>query len=256
MKAFSFLACLLITLNSFGQTSKSIEADLLKAYKKIGYCNDHQYHDVTGRWSDSLEKANIAFCMKLKSYTEKYPFTITQNFTLLKKEYLDISTSDDGLFRIYSWDTWMGGTTHYFESVFQYKVGTRTVSILDTPKGDGDNRPNYRKLYTFDINNRAYYLCTSLDIGSTKDFSESLQVFDIENGKLNQDARIIKTASGMHSLLNYWYDGSISDREAKPIRFDKVSKTIRLPLISSNGKVTKRFITYKFTGQYFERVKN
>jgi hypothetical protein len=259
IRLFVFICHLLIPFALVAQTPAAIEADLLKSFKRIDYWDEKGRASTGGNisWSDSIKKANVSFSIKLKNYTEKYPSTITQNFALLKKEHLDISSSTDGLFRIYSWDTWTGGTMHFFESVFQYKVGPKTISILDTPKNDGDNRPNYRKLYTFNINNRTYYFPVYIDIGSTKDLGGGLQIFDIENGKLNQDVKIIKAASGMSSQLNYWYDRSVSDCKTEPeISFDEASKTINLPSIASNGKFTCHYITYKFTGQYFERIKN
>jgi hypothetical protein len=94
----------------------------------------------------------------------------------------------------------------FFEHVLQYKFGTKTISILDTPKGEGDNKPNYRKLYTFKVNDHTYYLCDYITIGSSKDVGEGIQVFDIENGVLNNDVRVIKTKSGLHNKLNYEYD--------------------------------------------------
>ena len=133
-KLFTLLSCCFISTNIFAQTPKAIEDDLYKSFAKIDYK------------SEDNTKANDVFGKKLKLYAEKYPFTIDQKFESLKKEHLDISTSSDGLFRIYSWDTWNGGTTHYFESVFQYKSGGKTIAVLDTPKGDGDIRPNYQKV--------------------------------------------------------------------------------------------------------------
>jgi uncharacterized membrane protein len=249
--------CLLIVgcfigVDVFAQTSKAIEADLLTSFKKIYYYRDKNDDEGVGNADD-------LFAKKLKYYTEKYPFTISQSFVLLKNEQLDISTSDDGLFRIYSWDTWSGGTMHFFESVFQYKVGINTISILDTPKTEGDNRPNYIKLYTFKVNTRVYYLANYSTKGSTKDAGDGIQIFDIENGKLNNDVKIIKTVSGLHSKLYYDYDFlsvlDIASDKQPTIYFDATTQTIHVPVVIDKGKVTNRYIIYKFTGQYFEKIK-
>jgi hypothetical protein len=243
----------------FAQTPQQIEADLLKSFKRIRYWKEKESTDTTLAWSDSLFKTNDISAKKLKHYTEKLPATISYPFNSLKKEYLDISTSSDNMFKIYSWDTETGGTMHFFESVMQYKSGTGYKAIIDTPKKDGDNRPDYYNMYTFKANGKTYYICTYLYIGSTKDVAEGIHVFAIENGKLI-DGKILKTHSGLHSDISYGYDfGSVVniEYEKRPHpRFDNTTNIIYLPMVDENRQMTKKFILYKFTGQYFERVKN
>jgi len=258
MKIALIICCFLIAFGSSAQTPKAIEGDLLKSFKRIDYCIEKRYTDTSFNWVTNLFQANKDFGNKLKSYTEKVPLTITFPFISLKKE-MNISTSNDGLFRIYSWDTQTGGTMHFFENVFQYKVGANTLSILDTPKTDVDARPNYYKISIFKANNKTYYLAVYLSIGSTKDVADGVRVFTIENGKLI-DAKLIKTDSGLHSELSYWYNFfsvvNIAFEKRPTIRFDRATNIIRLPLIDNSGNMTNKHILYKFTGQYFERVEN
>jgi hypothetical protein len=251
--------CCLLSSGLFAQTPKQIENELLRSFKRIDYWDQQRSKDTSMAWFDSLEKANDVFGKKLKAYTQKYPATITCPFNLLKKNYVDISSSTDGLFRIYSWDTWTGGTMHFFESVFQWKSGTNIFSKLDTPMQEGDNRPNYNKVYTLKVKDKSYYLAVWLDIGSTKDVADGIHIFTIVNGELT-DAKLIKTQSGLHSELSYDYDfGSVVNMnfDKRPrIHFDSTTNTTYLPLIDGNRNMTKKFILFKFTGQYFERVKN
>jgi hypothetical protein len=255
MKFFLVIFCCFIALDLFAQSSVAIEADLLKSFKKIDTWRDKESADTTGNLilPEQLGNANEFFAEKLQAYAAKYPVTITYPFSLLVKDDLDISTSTDGLFRIYSWDTWTGGTMHFFENVMQYKAGAVTKAIIDTPKGDGDNRPNYYKMYTFKANSKSYYLAVYLFIGSTIDLQEGVRIFTIENGRL-KDAKLIKTHSALHSDLSYSVHSNSYDRPK--INFDNATNTIYLPLIDGNNNFTGRFILYKFTGQYFEMVKN
>jgi len=45
-----------------------------------------------------------------------------------------------------------------------------------------------------------------------------------------------------------------SERPVKLIYYDKDKKTLRIPVVLDKGVVTNRFITYQFTGRYFEKI--
>jgi len=264
LKLIAFICFCLLAPNLFAQTPVAIEADLLKSFKKINYWDDKFRSNTMNGLSaeDSLGKANEVFAKKLKDYTVRYPSTISQDFSALKKAYLDIYTSADGLFRIYSWETWLGGTMRDFANVFQYKAGGKIQSTYLHSTGN-DNKPYvplYSNLYTFSFSQKTYYLAVYDCIYSTKDAGTGIQIFDIENGKLNKNAKIIKTASGLHSKIYYDYDFlsvvDIDFDKRPDIYFDSATQTIHIPLVTGNGKVTSQYIIYKFTGQYFERVKN
>ena len=145
---------------------------------------------------------------------------------------------------------------HLFENVMQFKTGTGVKSILDKPDGEAVNNYNYNKVYTLQVNNKVYYLARYVMIGSTKDVSDGIHVFTIDNGKLT-DAKIIKTRSGLHSDLSYDYDfGSVVDmdyeKRPRPY-FDEKTNIIYLPLVDGNNQMTNKFILYRFTGQCFEK---
>lgn len=254
--------CLFISSSLLAQSPQQVEADLVKSFKRIDFwfekTRDTSFDIVKA--NDSLGKANDVFASKLKRYTDKFPSMITYPFTSLEKSGLDILTSSDGLFRIYAWDTWTGGTMHNFENVLQYRSGVKSVAIIDTAKKEDDYVYSYEDIYTFKAGDKTYYLATYLGVYSSKDSGRGIRVFAIEDGKLKDDVKLIKTSSGMHNHLYYDYNFfSVVDipYEKRPtITFDKATNTISLPLVDGNHNVTKKFIRYKFTSQYFERVKN
>ena len=259
MKALSFItfiASFFLVVDSFAQTPKQIETDLLKSFSRIQYWNTKRYesNDYHAEFEDSLNNANKHFAKKLKYYAEHYPATIMQDFISLKKARLDIETSDDNLFRIYSWDTEEGGTMHSFENVFQYKFGNRMIAVLDSAK-EGDYCDTYIKVLTVKSHSQSYYIANTLFIESSRYYSEGIQVFAIANGKLNKHFKAIKTKSGMHSEVSYEYDlSSVNNMNKIPnIIFDD-TQTIKLPIVDIKGRFTGGYITYKFTGKYFEEV--
>ena len=253
VKILVFIACCFASAFTFAQSPNTIEADLLRSFKRIGYWDERKSSNKEGY--DSLQKANDVFSKKLKSYTEKHAFTLNEPLTLLKKERLDIFTSSDGLFRIYSWDTWQGGTMHAYSDVIQFKAGQKTHSKLFTNE---DFAPSYSNLYTFKTSDKTYYLAVYGGSESTRYFYAGIKAFTIENGQLKENVRVIKTRSGLQNSIQYEFDFSFNNSwdEVPQPTFDATAKTIRIPLVNENGKITRKFITYKFTGQYFEKVKS
>jgi hypothetical protein len=49
---------------------------------------------------------------------------------------------------------------------------------------------------------------------------------------------------------------SVVDRAERPVKlidYNAIEKTISIPVVWENGKVTSKLIVYKFTGEYFEK---
>src|SRR5262249_16647064 len=103
---------ILFMLASVGQSVQTIEQDLLEKMQKIDHWLDPNHTDNTYNRYDSLGNANREFKKQLIRYVSRYPSTLNYGFKKLQKEGLIITTSPDSLFRIYSWDTWTGGTMH------------------------------------------------------------------------------------------------------------------------------------------------
>jgi hypothetical protein len=263
MKCLNFyFATVLLFISSavFAQTPQQIEADLLKSFKKVEYWKQREA-DTTIDTFDSLEMANEVFGRKLQYYTRKYPFTLTYKFPRLGDYGLTINRSPDGNFNIYSWDTETGGTMHCFSNVFQYRSGKKTQSFLDTASlaSDRDYVYCYSDLFSLNANDHTYYAALYFGVFSGKERGEGLRVFSIENGKLT-DAKIIKTRSGLHAKLYYNYDlfSIPSKMNDADFHYDPVTKTISFADVGGEDgiTVTDKKIIYKFTGQYFERIRN
>src|SRR3712207_1559085 len=89
----------------YGQTPAPAERVLLQHFQRIGYWQEHQEMNY-----DSLGKANDAFLRRLLAFPRRDPSTLGQPFSSLVREGLLVATSPDGRFRMYSWDTGLGGT--------------------------------------------------------------------------------------------------------------------------------------------------
>jgi TPR repeat protein len=246
---------LLATVNSYGQkvSMQKIEKDLVTAYKKI---TDER--DSEARNYDSLTKYNYDFAQKLSKYISETSPSLNYKFESLQSVGVDLVTSDDGLFRIYSWDTWQGGSMHDYASAFQYKFKGKVYADAEPDTSEGNFGLFYSQIFTVEANSKTYYLAVSNGVYSNKDRGQSIQAFTIENGKLN-NVKLFKTNSGLVNSISFEFDFfSVVDRPERPlklIKYDGRTKTLYIPIVHEDGKVTNKFITYRFNGKYFERVK-
>jgi hypothetical protein len=246
----------------YGQDIKIIERNLHDAFRKIDYWRNKQYtSDYDSTFSDSLGKANDSFENLLLKYTSNNPQTLECGFESLKESGLLIATSEDGLFKIYSWDTQMGGTMHEFENVFQFRSNNMVISkIIANSKGEeGDPGCFYYQINDIKSDNKTFYITMSRAILSSNNFYNRIKIFSIDNSELNANAKLIKTYNGLSNELGFEVDltasgnndGNVPDFS---IIYDKVHKSISIPIILSDSKITDKRIIYKFNGKYFERM--
>ncbi|WP_199136741.1 hypothetical protein [Pedobacter sp. ASV12] len=253
MKKLFTIILIAISATAYGQSLSMIEKDLLKNLKRIHYWSEIGYRDKLSV-GDSLNKENSLLKKKLLKYTKNQPLTLRNDFKALQKEGLTIATSADKKFRIYSWDTYTGGTMHFFENVYQYQTGN-TVSAKAMGSSD-DAKGFFSEIFTMRTNAGPIYLGYLHAILSTKLAYQNVSLFKIENRQIT-DIDLIKTKSGLHNSLGFEFDFfSVADRKERPVKliyFDEAKKEIKIPLVKANGEVTPKFITYQYTGSYFER---
>lgn len=146
---------------------------------------------------------------------------------------------------------------HDFNNIFQFKSGNK---VYATDLGDEDDYGAYfTDIYMLKTNGKTYYLAVSGGSESTKDAYETIGVYTISKDTLNNNVKLIKTSSGLTNSISFEYDFfSVVDRPERPIRlirYDADKKTIYIPVVLENGKVTNRYILYQFNGQYFEKAR-
>lgn len=260
MKKILIIISFFSTQLSFGQDISKIEAKLSKAFYKIQYWKFYD-NRKTVESNDLLEKANDQFEKLLLNLTSKNPQTLNYKFKSLIDNGLTISTSADGNFRIYNWDTWTGGTMHFYKNVYQYRVGDKVFSkILNNEKNnDGDPDCLYYEINQVTSNNKNFYLALSSVRLSSALFYQNIKVFSIDNNKLNDNAKLIKTRTGIKNQLGYEINLTSSANKGREvpnfdIEYDKINKVISIPVILDNNEVTNRKIKYKFNGTYFEKL--
>jgi hypothetical protein len=255
---FAALLLLVFSLPAFAQSNEQIEREL------VGHLRNIEKWSSYGSESDGdkLSDENEMFREKLLKYT-KSAATLRYKFGALD-EYMQLATSADEKFRIYSWDTQDGGTMHNYSKVFQFQGADGKVYSQPDDLNEGDPGSFAYDIFTLDAKGGKVYLVCTTAILSTSDNNQTVRLYKIAGSSLKSDVKLIKTKSGLTDSIGFSYNFfSVVDREDRPVRlilFDSKTKTLKIPVVIEdkefpNGRVTNKFISYRFDGTYFVRVK-
>ncbi len=256
---FAVLILLLLAFSAFAQTPNKIEQELVNDIKEV-----RKYSNYGSNYDDEkLSAANKVFEEKLLKYTKmaatlKYPFAELNKF-------MANATAVDGKFRVYTWDSESGGTMHDYYRVYQFQGADGKVysQTEDNSEEDGGAGSFVYDVFTVDAKDGKFYVVCTNFIGSTNDHYQSANLFKIEGNKINDKVNLIKTKSGLTNSLSFEYNFfSVVDRKERPIKlilFDAKTNTLKIPVVINdqkfpNGRVTDKFISYKFDGTYFVKV--
>lgn len=241
------------------QTPGAIERELLRHLADVG-----KYGNYSGSGDErKRDQANNAIERKLIRYGKR-PSFLRYTFPNLKGE-MYVATSKDGKFRTFSWDRQSGGTMHDFSTVFQFKGKSgRVYTWLPPEQAEGEFGGFYHQIFQTETPSGRIYLANSTFVASTSLASQQLGLFRIVGEKIDPNVRLIRTGSGLRNSVGFAYDFfSVVDRPDRPITlffFDETTKSFRFPIViedpeTPQGRVTNKFITYRFNGKYFVKVK-
>ncbi|TGE23947.1 hypothetical protein E5K00_01660 [Hymenobacter aquaticus] len=257
------LLCLVLLLLPgpalYAKTPAALEQDLVRQAKRISYWADYA-DDAPGlNPADSLARANAGLRRLLLAYTAAEPATLTYAFARLRQEHVTIATSADGRLRIYSWDTRQGGTMRFFANVFQYRAGGGVVRSRALPRPATDAGQEYIDIFAVPRGTQTCYLAYSQAVYSSHDCYQQVKGFALESGRLNPDARLIRTGSGLRNTLGFAFDFfSVAGRPERPVRligYDPKTRVLTLPVVWADGRVTEKKIRYVFDGVVFGKAK-
>jgi hypothetical protein len=223
--------------------------------------NISKFGNYSGNFDDKVYEENKQFKAKLLSYGRRAD-VLRYAFPKLKEK-MQVTTSRDGNLRIYSWDQETGGTMHDHDSVFQYRSKSGKVLTWADAEEEESGGGFYHEIFQLDTSGGTVYLGVSTFIGSTSYAGQSIKVFKISGDRLDRDVKLIRTGSGLQNSISFAYDFfTVVDRPERPVRlftFDAARKTFQFPVViedekTPQGRVTNKFIRYRFNGSYFEKV--
>ena len=153
----------------------------------------------------------------------------------------------------------------FYKNVFQYSYNGNVYSKLSKIESDDDDvSVNFYEINDLKIDDKNYYITFSVFVASSALYYFEANIFSIENRELIENVNLFKTKEGLTNSLGYEIDltNSINQNRKNGIQlmenmdlvYDKKNKTIIIPLIKDNGKLTNRKIKYKLKDKYFEKV--
>ena len=256
-----FLAITLLSLTSSAQTLVAVEKELVGHLDKLEAASNYggsADYDVLAAENEALQKAFVKYGARADVLRYAFP-------KLKQKMY--ITTSRDGKLRAYSWDTNEGGTMHDFVTVFQYKGSSSKANTATDPytqsMEDRGAGTFVTQIFRTETGTQPTYLVVDNLIGSTSLGGQGIHAFRINGDKLDRKAKVIRTSSGITDSINFSYDFfSVVDHPERPVRlfsYNDSNRSFRFPVViedskTPQGRVTNRFITYRFDGKYFVKV--
>ena len=250
------------SIAAFGQSPKRVEDELLRHFTKLeqvsnyGGTRDSQVQDVENK---AIRQLFIKYGRRADVLS--YPFSRLS-------DKLQISTSRDGKLRAYSWNDEGGGTMKNFYTAYQFQGRSGKVHIRVDPflvdiseHGVGSL---VHDIFQTDTKSAPIYLTVSTLIGSASLSGQFISAVKIDGERLNLKSKVIRTSKGLTDTIFFEYDFfSVVDHPERPVKlcfYDEAKRSFRFPVViedekTPQGRVTNKFIIYRFDGNYFVKVK-
>lgn len=245
---------LLISTKCFAQSIEESERKICHYLDCINYWDNNKLNND----NDSLSIYNDELFSFLTNFLCSNPASIESKFELATNKNFNVLTSADNKFRVYCWNTQQGGTMQFFRTIYQFKNLNKVVVLPIEINEEDDNGSFCYDLNQIYINDTAYYIISSVNIGSSAVYYYQISIKTISDSILI-DRPIIHDCTKIKSYIDYEIDlsneanrNNDNARDNMHLDYDKKKNLIILPFLDENYKVTEKKIIYKFNGIYFE----
>lgn len=225
------------------KTTKSFAKDFCNEYGKATDQDDFK----------KKEKLMDSFTNKAESFIKKNPETLNFPFKIEEHCGLNINTSEDKNFRVYSWNLHTGNSARSYNTLFQFKSNGK---VFTESTKDGYHANLYFTIHSVLLGSKTYYLLSSIEFGSNKDLYESLEAYEIINNKLKRVNNLFVYSGGQTTgVIRLYYDRmkeSEKRSEEEPlIGYIPKRKILYVAIVDEEGKVSNKNIIYKIKGNKF-----
>lgn len=182
--------------NDTAELEEKPAADLIRAAELELMAYSQKLYDRNNY--DSAGKYSQLFAETLTRLVSENPGTMTYAFDSLRADSrCRMTTSPDGLLRLYSWDDGLGGTMRFYKNIYQYKLNGEIqtqVPALD----EQDNGGFYSEIFVLDTTpSRQHYLAIFNGIGSNRDVYQAARIFTIDKDGLSDSTKLFELRGGV-----------------------------------------------------------
>lgn len=219
------------------------ENDLLQLYSEIETAKENT--------NDLVEETSKKYSDSLISFIQNNPNSLYYSFEKLQNQRaIYVATSTDQKFRIYSWDTHLGGTMRFFDQLFQFQSQNKTNTKVRLASKDA--QAFFSKIYTVQQGTKSIYLAVSNSILSSKYSTQQITAYEIQNNNL-EEVKLFKSKNQLLSSISVEFDFfSVVDRPERPVELITLEgNKLKIPLINEDLKVLNKNLIYEWNGTLF-----
>lgn len=243
------ISTILIVPNADAQ-NKTMEAEEKRLYDLYQDLYDNKLKPGSG---SKVEQLHEKFKKEFIEFLKNNPASAKYEFKTLSK-WLDIKTSENGQFRVYTWDDMMGGTMRYYETLVQWNSGKKS-SVMSFSNSSKKPRGYVSDVFTVKIKGVNHYFFISNAIYSAKDRMQTIQAYKIVNGELQAVENIFKAKDKHYTTIEVEYElypeSKLKAERSTLMRYDARKQIIHIPLVDKDYNLTYRDILYKLKGDKF-----
>ena len=255
MKILPLIIILTAALIAAAQSPSEVERKILAQLDNID-----KYSTYLGEYDETkIDQANKALQETLMRNGKRLDI-LRYAFPKLKDK-MYVATSADAKLRIYSWDLGTGGTMHDIENVYQFQGKSGNVNTwMETGNEESGGGGYCSQIFQVNSQDGPIYFAVSTFVAQGTLHGQSINAIRINGEVIDVKAKAIRTGSGLVNSIDFAYDpASLGERSEMLVRFDSAKQEFRFPIVVEdktyeNGRVTNRFITYRFNGQYFVKI--
>lgn len=201
--------------------------------------------------ADSTLYYTRLFTRNFSKLIKDHPMTMKYPFDMIKeKNYLQIATSGDGNLRLYSWDTWTGGSMHRYSTLYQWRSGSKVMSKLSDAVNEKDPGSFVSDIHSLRHNNKTYYLVITNAVFSGRDARQSITAYTINKGTLIPAAGFFVTGNKQSDKIDLDFDFfSVIDRPERPLKlinFNTEKQVLNIPITDKDDRITNHYKQYTF----------
>lgn len=230
---------------------QKIENRLVYYFDKVNYFRFDSLGQLEVNSTDSIENYNYFLLME---FVNALKLDERMEFQFRKlKSFMKILGSADKKLRVFSWNTMMGGTEEWYNAVLQYRTDSGCKIKYKNWRDSSQEYfsfPIYKDLFTFPTLRDTLYLAIYHYKMMNTLLAQGVCAFKVENGELYDDERIFNTGKRKMNSIDFEYNSN-STNTMNLILFDEKSKTIKVPVVTKEGKVTSKYLNYSWDGQFF-----